>query len=178
MKRLQIIEPNVVTCVGRPYGTIEGEYQDTDGEFISVPKGQRLTITKIGCRINKVEPTDTYSMYCFLKAMKPGWKGDYQDGQSGIDFFTCTCGYAGCAGYNSDIRIHRKKDVVRVMGKIKDGYEKGVVGNGMDVVYFSKKQWDAILEYYLDLFRKNPEGIFQDNDGFFTGRRALEFWDK
>lgn len=175
MKKTLSIEPVISTYLGCPERHGEPEVQDLGG-WLELEEGVKKEITRLGCRINGKEPDETYCMYYFLNAMKPGWKGDYQDGWTWNTFFTCSCGYGGCAGYHENVRIHRKKSTVRVMGKVADGYKDGVVGTGQDVVYFDKKQWDGVREYYLDLFRKNPEGIFQDNEMFFTGRFGLATW--
>lgn len=175
MKKTLSIEPVISTYIGCPERHGSNEVMD-DGGWLELEEDSKHLITRIGCRINKVEPKEVYCMYYFLHAMKPGWKGDYQDGWTWDSFFTCSCGHGGCAGYNENVRIHRKKATVRVMGKVSDGYKDGVVGTGQDVVYFDKKQWDGVREYYLDLFRKNPEGIFQDNEMFFTGRFGLATW--
>lgn len=173
MKKTLSIEPAVSSYFGRPYGMSEDSILDDEG-WMDLEDGEKYTITRLGCRIDKVEPEETYCMYYFLHAMKPGWKGDFQSGWVWDSFFTCSCGHAGCAGYHENVRIHRKKATIRVMGKVSDGYKDGVVGTKQDVVYFDKKQWDAVREYYLDLFRKNPEGIFQDNEMFFTGRFGIK----
>lgn len=175
MKKTLSISPLISSYLGCPDRDGYAEVRDLDG-WLELKEDDKYNITRLGCLINKEEPTETYCMYYFLHAMKPGWKGDYQNGWTWNTFFTCPCGHGGCAGYHENIRIHRKKRTVRVMGKVSDGYKDGVVGTGQDVVYFDKKQWDAVREYYLDLFRKNPEGFFQDNEMFFTGRYGLSLW--
>lgn len=175
MKKTLSIEPVISTYIGRPSGM--GDNSVLNGEdWLDLEDGKQYTITRLGCRINKVEPKEVYCLYYFLHAMKAGWKGEYQKGWTWDSFFTCSCGHGGCAGYHENVRIHRKKATVRVMGKVSDGYKDGVVGTGEQVVYFDKAEWDAVREYYLGLFRKNPEGIFQDNEMFFTGHHGLMTW--
>lgn len=171
MKKTLSIEPIVSTYISEVPGM--GYVHDIVGEE-EYEDDEKVTIHRIGCRINKSEPTEVYAMYHLFHAMKPGWKGDYQDGFSWDYFLTCSCGHAGCNGYWDGIRIHRKKETVRVFGQKAMGYDDGVVGTGADVVYFDKSEWDGVLEYYLDLFRANPLGIFQDNDFIFTGRYGLK----
>lgn len=175
MKKTLSIEPLISTYLGCPDRYGSSAVLD-DGCEYEADQDVKHEITRLGCRINKVEPDEVYTMYYFLHAMKPGWKGDYQQGWTWDSFFTCSCGHGGCAGYHENVRIHRKKNTVRVMGKVSDGYKDGVVGTGQDVVYFDKGQWDAVRDFYLDLFRKNPGAIFQDNDMFFTGRYGLATW--
>lgn len=168
------IAPKIVTWEGRPYGY--RPVADIDEDF-ALPGGNHR-ITVLGCRINKVEPSLTYSIADFLHAGREGWKGRYQAGWSGNYFLTCTCGAPGCNGYWDGVRIHRKKDVVRVSGTVKNGYKKGVVGTGDQVVYFDKKEFDGLREYYLEQFRKYPNGIFQEGEFFFTGRYGLLLWEQ
>jgi|AGFT01.1.fsa_nt_gi hypothetical protein len=175
MKKTLRIEPVISTYRGCPERHGMPEVLD-DGDWLDLEEGKEVTITRVGCRINKVEPEETYCMYYFLHAMRPGWKGDYQDGWIWDSFFTCSCGHGGCAGYHENVRIHRKKNTVRVAGKRRDGYTDGVVGTGDQVVYFDKADWDAVRAYYVDLFRKNPDAIFKDNDIYFTGRYGLATW--
>lgn len=174
MKKTLSIEPVISTWIGRPWNG----YVCGDGDFLfdeELPKGD-IVITRIGCRLDGVEPKETYQMYYFLKAMKPGFKGDYQNGFTWDGFLSCTCGHGGCNGYHENVRIHRKKKTVRVRGQRRDGYRNGVLDTGDQVVYFDKAQFDSVREYYVNLFRKNPQGIFQDNDLFFTGEYGLKVW--
>lgn len=175
MKKILSITPVISTYQGYPERHGSPEVLD-DGGWLDLEEDQKVTITRVGCRIDKVEPQETYNMYYFFHAMKPGWYGDYQDGWTWDSFLTCSCGVMGCSGYWDGIRIHRKKDTVRVAGKKRMGYKKGVVGTGDQVVYFDKAEWDAVLAYYMDLFRKNPDAIFKDNDIYFTGRYGLATW--
>lgn len=176
MKKTLSIEPVVSTYFGCPERHGMPEVQDLGGDWLRLKEDEKVGITRLGCRIDKMEPQEVYSMYYFMKAMAPGWYGDYQSGFSWDSFFTCSCGIAGCAGYHENVFIHRKKKTVRVKGTKYWGYENGVVGTGEDVVYFDKVQWDAVREYYLDLFQENPMCVFQDNDFYFTGRRGLELF--
>lgn len=173
MKKITRIEPKITSWFTKDIDDL-GRITDIAHDFEIVH--DEVQINVIGCRIDKVEPRQDYTVWAFLKAGKPGWKGNYQDRWSPDYFLTCSCGAPGCAGYWDGIRIHRKKDTVRVSGSIQNGYKKGVVGTGDSVVYFDKTEFDELRKHYMDQFKANPLGIFQDGDFFFTGRWAMMTW--
>ncbi|QYC52610.1 hypothetical protein [Salmonella phage SSBI34] len=145
------------------------------GEDKEIPEG-KVKITSLGCRFDKVEPKQVYSIWALLDSTIPGWKGDYQFEYSWDEFLTCSCGHGACAGYFNGIRIHKKKRTYRLAGKKKDGYSSGVVGTGHQVVYLSRKEVESVRDEFLEMFKKDLEGIFKINDMFFTGAYGLERW--
>lgn len=177
MKKVLSIEPFSTTY----YDDLErhGDYgvQDVDG-WKTFPDGTKGNITKLGCKINGEEPKGVYTMFSFLEAMNPTYKGDRQFGFSFASFLTCSCGHGGCAGYHDNVVIRRKKNTVMVVGKKEDGYNEGVVLTGESVVYFDKEQWDGVLDHYLKLFKENPDGVFEDTGFMFTGRWGTKNFSK
>lgn len=146
---------------------------DIDDDFI----GKKVSITHLGIRLDKVEPSEVYSIWDLLDASLPGFKPKH-DGYSFYEFLTCSCGHAGCAGYYDGIYIHPKKKTIKITGHRRMGYKKGVFGTGPQVVYLDHQELTAIREEYLELFRKNPGNVFQINTYFFTGAYGLSRWGK
>lgn len=184
-KKIVTIEHAVSSSVGRLAGSVATVASDpfadwfADGwGYLKIDWDEDVEVTRLGCLINNVEPTETYHLSNFFDAMRPGFKPDHQEGWAWTSFFTCTCGHGGCSGYHDNVRINRKKKTVRVAGKRRHGYINGVVGTGDQVVYFDKGQWDGLLEEYLNLFCQNPHAIFRDNSFLFTGALGLELWSK
>lgn len=113
-------------------------------------------VTQFGVEIDGKPVDDVYCMSIFFDLFQDRkfWS-DSQD-EKGAYFLTCSCGCAGCAGIWFPVTVRKKRDTVQWVGRKREGYPKGVIGTGEQVVYFKRDQYEKIQAQIIDFCRKNP----------------------